>query len=216
MDVDRILKDVIRFADEAHGEQMRKYSSDRYIVHPARVMEICRDFNSSLPVLAAALLHDVLEDTSVTADELLLFLLTVMSARDAQTCLQLVIDLTDVYVKENYPGMNRKKRKEMERERMSRIQRDSQTIKYADILDNSRDIAENDPDFTMRFFTEASLAVHGMEKGDSALREIVIEFLNRTPAKKKPVKLSQVSDLPLSHYALPRIVKCLEPVRVLT
>ncbi len=64
--MDKVLEKVKEFADNAHGDQMRKYTPDRYIVHPIRVMEICREYDSRLPVLAAALLHDVLEDTKVT------------------------------------------------------------------------------------------------------------------------------------------------------
>ncbi|MGN6567929.1 MAG: hypothetical protein ACTHJ0_08255 [Flavipsychrobacter sp.] len=36
------LEEVIAFADKAHGSQMRKYTPERYIVHPIRVMELCR------------------------------------------------------------------------------------------------------------------------------------------------------------------------------
>ena len=71
---DNILASVRSFADEAHGEQVRKYSDERYIQHPIRVMETVQDYIADVPVLAAALLHDVLEDTSVTKRELSQFL----------------------------------------------------------------------------------------------------------------------------------------------
>jgi (p)ppGpp synthase/HD superfamily hydrolase len=60
---EKILQEIIQFADLAHGKQVRRYTSERYIVHPVRVMETCRQYTNDISVLAAAILHDVLEDT---------------------------------------------------------------------------------------------------------------------------------------------------------
>ncbi len=68
-----------------------------------RVMRICEKYTQSIPVLAAAILHDVLEDTPVTKADLSAFLEGIMDARDAQRTLQLVVELTDIYTKPNYP-----------------------------------------------------------------------------------------------------------------
>ena len=38
--MNEILAAIRKFADEAHGEQKRKYTPERYIVHPVRVMEL--------------------------------------------------------------------------------------------------------------------------------------------------------------------------------
>jgi (p)ppGpp synthase/HD superfamily hydrolase len=62
-DQEKILAAITDFADIAHGSQMRKYTPERYIVHPARVMRLCQEYTDDVTVLAAALLHDVLEDT---------------------------------------------------------------------------------------------------------------------------------------------------------
>lgn len=107
--MDQVLDQIRDFADRAHSSQQRKYTPERYIVHPVRVMEICRNYGQNLPVLAAALLHDVLEDTKVGVDELQGFLITVMPQRDAGITLKLVRELTDVYEKTDYPEWNRKK-----------------------------------------------------------------------------------------------------------
>ncbi|RYY82901.1 MAG: HD domain-containing protein, partial [Chitinophagaceae bacterium] len=66
MSMDPFLRQVLAFADNAHGGQLRKYSPDRYIVHPLRVMELLEARGAGRVQLAAALLHDVLEDTRVT------------------------------------------------------------------------------------------------------------------------------------------------------
>lgn len=100
------------------GDQMRKYSSDPYIVHPIRVMKTCSHYTDDLQVLAAALLHDVLEDTEYTAEELNTFLSKYMVEEERLLTLQLVIELTDVYVRRNYPGLNRSTRKKKELKRL--------------------------------------------------------------------------------------------------
>ena len=95
------------FADAAHGDQMRKYTPERYIVHPVRVMKHCMEHTNDICILAAALLHDVLEDTPVTAEEISGFLSQYLSPEQVQRTIRIIIELTDVYVKEKYPGMNR-------------------------------------------------------------------------------------------------------------
>ncbi len=57
------------FAAESHGEQ-RRYSGDPYIVHTVSVASILADMEIDRETIVAALLHDVLEDTPVTAEEL--------------------------------------------------------------------------------------------------------------------------------------------------
>ncbi|HEV7329792.1 MAG TPA: HD domain-containing protein [Flavisolibacter sp.] len=169
-----VLQEIRDFADRAHGTQLRKYSPDRYIVHPVRVMEICRRHTDDLPVLAAALLHDVLEDTPVTKNELHGFLATLMKEEDTVKTMQLVVELTDVYTKVVYPRWNRRKRKTKEAERIRKTSGESQTVKYADIIDNCREIVQHDPDFAQVFLRECRGLLRVMPKGNEVLyREAV-------------------------------------------
>lgn len=163
------LEKIRDYADRAHGKQQRKYTPERYIVHPVRVMEMCRQHTDKRPVLAAALLHDVLEDTPVTREKLLSFLHTVMNEEEAGETLRLVVELTDVFTKAAYPAWNRRKRKEKEVARMEKISADAQTVKYADILDNCNEIVEHDPQFAPRFLKECKLLLQAMPAGDAEL-----------------------------------------------
>ncbi|WP_341835754.1 HD domain-containing protein [Chitinophaga pollutisoli] len=166
-----ILQTIEAFTDKAHGDQMRKYTPrDRYIVHPMRVMRICEAYTQSLPVLAAAILHDVLEDTAVTKSELSSFLSSIMPAREAERTLQLVVELTDVYIKKNYPEWNRRKRKSAELKRILQNSPDAQTIKYADILDNCQGMSEQDTDFAPVFLRECRQLLKLMHKGNPELK----------------------------------------------
>ena len=164
-----LLQKVRDFADNAHGDQTRKYSPERYIVHPVRVMELCQKHTDSLPVLAAALLHDVLEDTQVTRADLQRFLLAVMNEKDAAQTLNLVVELTDVYTKARYPRWNRRKRKNNEAARIKKTSPDSQTIKYADIIDNCREIVVQDPEFAGLFLFECKQLLMKIPLGAAAL-----------------------------------------------
>ncbi len=167
--MEEVLKKVRDFADEAHGTQKRRYTPERYIAHPMRVMETCRPFTSDVTVLSAALLHDVLEDTPVDKQQLRTFLMSVMAKVSAERTLELVEDLTDVYVKKDYPQWNRQKRKAKEAGRLSKIDTEAQSIKYADIIDNSREIVKHDPDFAQVYLFEYNMLLERMNKGNKEL-----------------------------------------------
>jgi (p)ppGpp synthase/HD superfamily hydrolase len=172
-----LLKKVEEFAAKAHGNQKRKYSDEPYIVHPIRVMETCRKYNSDVTVLAAALLHDVLEDTDCTKEEMFSFLSSIFNDTQASRIAYYVDELTDVYTKEAYRNMNRRKRKKLEAERMEKTSPEAQTVKYADIIDNCSEITVHDPEFATVFLNECKQLLEKMNKGNRELlskaREIV-------------------------------------------
>jgi guanosine-3',5'-bis(diphosphate) 3'-pyrophosphohydrolase len=174
--MDNVLEQVKAFATKAHGEQRRKFADEPYIAHPIRVMEICAAHTKDVAVLAAALLHDVLEDTAVKKDELQVFLNGVMDSTKAQRTLLLVDELTDRYVKANYPQWNRRKRKSKETERLEKTSAESQTIKYADIIDNSAEIAHQETDdFAIVFLKECQALLKRLDKGNPVLHQRALD-----------------------------------------
>jgi (p)ppGpp synthase/HD superfamily hydrolase len=180
-----ILDYITHFADQAHGSQLRKYTGERYIVHPVRVMQMVREYSNDICIHAAALLHDVLEDTAVTENDMRAALEKVFSPNDASQILNLVIELTDVYVKEKYPKTNRRSRKEKEAQRLSKVSAAAQTIKYADIIDNVKDIFNQDTDFARVYISEAKKMLLLMEDGKAALREKATDLVNGCLKKLK-------------------------------
>jgi guanosine-3',5'-bis(diphosphate) 3'-pyrophosphohydrolase len=171
-EMEQVLARIQQFADQAHGDQMRKYTAERYIVHPARVMKICQKYTDDICIHGAALLHDVVEDTPITPDDLRKFLSPLMNASDTEKTVKLVVELTDVYIKKDYPHLNRKKRKALEIERLAKVSPDAQTIKYADLIDNSIDIVQHDPQFGHIFVFEAKKLLSAMQKGNAELRTV--------------------------------------------
>ena len=70
MSKDNLLEDAVEFAARKHAGKFRKGSKLPYIVHPMEAAAICASFTDDVEVLAAAVLHDVVEDAGVTVDEL--------------------------------------------------------------------------------------------------------------------------------------------------
>jgi (p)ppGpp synthase/HD superfamily hydrolase len=58
------------FAEQRHYGQRRKVDGAPFIAHPQEVAELLRESGASDHVIAAGALHDVLEDTEVTREEL--------------------------------------------------------------------------------------------------------------------------------------------------
>lgn len=177
--MDDILQNTIAFAARSHGDQRRKYADELYINHPIRVMQICREYTDDITVLSAALLHDVLEDTKTSAEEIDTFLQAIMKSDTAKRTLHLVVELTDIYTKRNYPQNNRRQRKTREAARLSAVSAGAQTIKYADIIDNSLDIVNAEPDFARIFLYECRALVMAMKAGNSDLRGSAAEIVER-------------------------------------
>jgi guanosine-3',5'-bis(diphosphate) 3'-pyrophosphohydrolase len=67
IDRDKVER-AFNFACERHADQKR-YSGDEFITHPVGVAQICAGMRLDTETLCAALLHDTVEDTSATLDE---------------------------------------------------------------------------------------------------------------------------------------------------
>ncbi len=65
-----MIREAAAFAAKAHGGTLRKGSAIPYIYHPMEVALEVALMTSDEDVIAAAYLHDVIEDTAVTAEEL--------------------------------------------------------------------------------------------------------------------------------------------------
>ncbi|MBR3396594.1 MAG: bifunctional (p)ppGpp synthetase/guanosine-3',5'-bis(diphosphate) 3'-pyrophosphohydrolase [Lachnospiraceae bacterium] len=65
-----IFDEAIIFAVKAHEGQLRKNDSMPYITHPIEVAAITSTITNDVVTLSAAMLHDVIEDTIITEEEL--------------------------------------------------------------------------------------------------------------------------------------------------
>jgi len=182
------LETIRAFAAKAHNGQQRRYSPDPYIVHPESVMKICAEYTADACIWYAALLHDVLEDTPVTLEKMQSFLESTLEPADAERTTGIVVELTDVFTKAHFPKWNRQKRRLKEAERLGRASAAAQTIKYADIIDNCRGIAQYDLDFGPVFLRECDILLNHMKAGLPALYQNARDVVQRERAALKKDK----------------------------
>ncbi len=65
----KLLKKAIYFAEQAHDGQYRQ-TGEPYIIHPFAITEILLNYKADITTLIAALLHDVVEDTEYSLEEI--------------------------------------------------------------------------------------------------------------------------------------------------
>lgn len=155
-----VVRKAHDFARRAHAAigQVRKYTKEPYIVHPVAVAELVRMVPHDDAMLAAALMHDVVEDTPVRLGE--------VEERFGPDIAGLVDWLTDVSKPEDG---NRAKRKHLDLLHTQKAPARAKTIKLADIIDNSITISRHDPGFWNRFRRECLNLLDVMHEGDSTL-----------------------------------------------
>ncbi|MBR2627062.1 MAG: bifunctional (p)ppGpp synthetase/guanosine-3',5'-bis(diphosphate) 3'-pyrophosphohydrolase, partial [Peptococcaceae bacterium] len=65
------LNQAIIFATERHAGQLRKGTALPYILHPLETLQILSEMQADMDLQIAGVLHDVLEDTNTTLEELI-------------------------------------------------------------------------------------------------------------------------------------------------
>jgi len=160
-------KRLLEFVKECHGEQKRKYSMAPYWTHVYSVADIASFHVKDAGVIEIALCHDLFEDTACEHNLLTAKLNEIgYSAAMINTIIQGVTELTDVYIKENYPHLNRKERKHREAIRLGSISKLAQSIKYADLTDNARSIVAGEPGFARIYLREKIDILNHMRQGN--------------------------------------------------
>ena len=64
-----VLEKAFELADSMHKDQKRK-SGEPFVIHPVAVATMLADMDMDMPSIVAGMLHDVIEDTPVTTDEM--------------------------------------------------------------------------------------------------------------------------------------------------
>lgn len=134
------------FAKKAHEGQQRKYTGDPYFVHCEAVALKVKARGGNNVQIAAAYLHDTIEDCGVTEEEI--------RSEFGPKVAKLVVELTDVFTSEAFPYLNRFLRKRLEAYRLGAISKEAKLIKYCDIDDNTSSIMQHDPDFARVYMRE--------------------------------------------------------------
>lgn len=155
-----IVERARQFATEAHGAigQTRKYTGEPYIAHPEAVVGLLREHGIDNPAtLAAAWLHDVVEDTPVTIEQI--------NRAFGPVIASIVLDLSDPA---DLAG-NRRMRNSAIVERWKGASAAAQTVKCADLIDNTKSIVECDPHFAVTYMHEKEALLAVLTRADLSL-----------------------------------------------
>lgn len=147
--------------------QKRKYTGEDYYHHPMEVSQLimtCAD-DWTEEMIAAALLHDVLEDTQVP--------LSVIEHQFGPIVASYVEQLTDVSKPEDG---NRAQRKAIDRAHTALASPKAKTIKLADLISNTRSIVARDPDFATVYLAEKRLLLDVLTEGDPTLYQMAYDL----------------------------------------
>jgi (p)ppGpp synthase/HD superfamily hydrolase len=149
---------AIEFATMAHGGQVRKYTGEPYVTHPIAVSKIVKTVTDDEEMIAAAILHDVIEDCDVSREWLIEQFGVVIST--------LVYQVSDISLPHHG---NRAFRKGMDREWLSCACNKAQTIKLADLIHNSQSILVADEAFAKVYMAEKRELLQVLHGGDFTL-----------------------------------------------
>ena len=167
---------LLEFVKKQHGSQIRKYTGEPYWNHVYSVAEIVSEYD--VEGVEVALCHDLFEDTSCDFTMLHKELVYIgYGARVSYKICTCVNELTDIYEHRLYPHWNRKKRKLEEAKRLGGVSVLAQTVKYADLIDNTKSIVENDPAFAKIYLEEKSELLDRMLHGDNELYDAACNSL---------------------------------------
>lgn len=160
-----LIEKAAQFAKDAHDSvyHRRKYTDEPYHVHPERVAALVSTVTDNADMIAAAWLHDVLEDVAPKNPA---YNAEAIEAAFGPKVLRLVLDLTDVSKPEDG---NRATRKALDRAHTAQGSAEAKTVKLADMIDNMIDIAKYDPHFARVFKKEAKLCLPLLSNGNPIL-----------------------------------------------
>lgn len=172
MSKNQIVNIAIGFAACAHKDQKRKYTNEPYIVHPKAVMELVSKYVMPWQVACAAVLHDTVEDTSVTFKDIFQMF--------GQDVVDLVMQVTDVSKPEDG---NREERKAIDRAWLAKSKPYGASIKLADLIDNTSTIVRHDPGFAKIYLAEKELLLEVLKHGNAGLHALAVKTLAEAKAQ---------------------------------
>jgi guanosine-3',5'-bis(diphosphate) 3'-pyrophosphohydrolase len=157
---------AVHFAAEKHRTQRRKDGDDSpYINHPIEVAETLARIGGvrDVELLAAAILHDTVEDTETTAAEL--------EARFGAAIRDIVLEVTDD------KSLPKAERKQLQVAHAPHISHEAKLVKLADKISNLRDILDSPPANwppvrKREYFDWANDVVNGLRGTNAALESI--------------------------------------------
>ncbi len=173
------------YAKAAHEsiDQRRKFTNEPYVIHPTAVAKIVASVTDDSEMICAAWLHDVVEDTPRTIEQIL--------DEFGKPIATLVAELTNIA---NESQGNRQQRAEINRTHTGGISRRAKTIKLADVIDNLTGIVNDetgnmDTSWAEEYVSEKALLLRVLSEGDSLLLDRATDLIKRCRMLLETAKL---------------------------
>lgn len=172
------MKDLIHraqaFATRAHQRinQRRKYTQAPYVDHLAATAKLVASVTEDPETIAAAWLHDTVEDTAVTIQDI--------QAEFGENVAELVLDLTDISTSSDG---NRATRKAIDLKHLACASPRAKTVKLADLINNCIDITKNDARFSITFLSEMAALLEILSEGNAELYALAQKTHTRCSTK---------------------------------
>ena len=157
---ENLVERAREFATRGHPriDHLRRFSRQPYDIHLRNVAELVATVTEDPAVIAAAWLHDTVENTPATLDEI--------EREFGPELANLISELTDV----SRPGDgNRARRRAIDMDHTAKASGPAQTVKLADLIDNCRNIVKNDPRLARAHLNDLAALLEVLTKGDKTL-----------------------------------------------
>lgn len=163
-----LVNNALSYALAVHGDQKRKYTGEPYFNHCRNVAAYVSHVTNNSDIVAAAALHDTIEDTPATFKDIL--------AAFGPVIARLVMEVTDVSTKADG---NRATRKAIDLAHLAKSSPAGATIKLADLLDNTSSILTYDKNFSKIYIPEKRAALEVLKHGNPDLWGYANQTLQR-------------------------------------
>lgn len=172
----KLLLRAVKFSALKHRDQRRKDTqASPYINHPISVAAMLMEVGSvhDVDILVAAILHDTIEDTKTSPDEI--------KKLFGKRVLSLVQEVTDD------KSLPKTKRKQLQIENAPHKSHGAKLIKLADKISNVYDITHSPPNWPLKrkaaYLSWSDKVVHGLRGSNKALEALYDKVLKE--ARKK-------------------------------
>jgi len=172
------LSDLVQraqsFATQAHQRinQRRKYTNAPYTDHLAATAKLVATVTDDPMTIAAAWLHDAVEDTPVTIQDL--------QREFGEEVAQLVLELTDISTPSEG---NRATRKAIDLRHLAAASSRAKTVKLADLINNCTDVTKHDARFAVVYLQEMAALLEVLKEGHQDLYVLAHKTQSRCSKK---------------------------------
>jgi len=162
----KLIAKALAFAADKHKNQRRKdIDASPYINHPVTLMNVLTNegHTTDTVIICGALLHDTVEDTNTTPEEL--------GAAFGATIRGIVMEVTDD------KSLDKTERKQAQKDHAPHLSTKAKAVKLADKISNLRDIAKTPPpDWSLQrqqeYYDWAKSVIDGLRGDWPVLEEI--------------------------------------------